>query len=252
MPDDWVVHEHSGYAWALDNHSWIGPSNVVNVDELDWQVERFADRVDLLDITTSLIRLHLLRHCTQRGLVVFDRNMAFFPDGLLPNNRLTFESYSGRRTWIQVVGERNFRRGENREPTRYHITAVVRPALRKYSRPVIQIDVRLHLTDKKGVPIPSKKAFKRSRQIRRNWWNHELLSRLLAIVSWLADGRDEIVFDFGLGSQLVIAARPARLNSPVGYDDSILDGVSEEEDETIEVEVEEEDVADEEEYDGSL
>jgi hypothetical protein len=250
LPDDWVVHEHGGYAWAFDNHPWVGPSTVVNVDELDWQGERFAARVDLIDIATSLIRLHLLRHCARRGLVVFDRNMAFFPDGLLPNNRLTFESYSGRRTWIQVVGERNFRRGENHEPTRYHIATVLRPSLRKYGLPVIQVDVRLHLTDQKGVPTPSKKAFRRSRQIRRNWWNLEWLSRLLAIIGWLADGRDEIVFDFGFGNQLVIAARPARLKSPIGYDDSILDRASEEEDETIEVE--DEDVADEEEDDEGL
>jgi hypothetical protein len=66
------------------------------------------------------------------------------------------------------------------------------------------------------------KALNRRKKICRDWYNHQWLSRLLGVVSWLADGKDTFNVARTTGCQIVISGVPTRLRSTVGIDEAAL------------------------------
>jgi len=127
------------------------------------------------------------------GLIVWqgtqgyiDGGLCYFPEGLLPSNRLTFLSYDNETTWVRTVGVRNFKTVMGKEPCRYHLAPYVRIWLDHEFGSLLQVRVRLFLTTLEGVPIEKKAALRRRKRICRAWWNYEWLSRTLAILHFLA------------------------------------------------------------------
>lgn len=171
-----------------------------------------------------LLRRHLRRLCLEKGLAESpDRRYLYFPPELIPMNRLTFTNYDGRRTWVQVAGERSVRAGAaERERYHYHLAPTFSPALRRYGRPLIEVRPRLYLTDDAGNALSGRTLVSRRKSIGRSWWNYEWLARLLAITSWLADGADVISLSRPGSRPMVLGARPLSLSAPVGIDESTL------------------------------
>src|SRR5690606_11140755 len=61
------------------------------------------------------------------------------------------------------------------------------------------------------VPIDDRKVLKSL-----NWWNKEWRQKLLAMLSWLSDGKPEIVIATGY-QQIVLAAEPGTLAARVSF-----------------------------------
>ena len=118
-------------------------------------------------------------HALRKGLATTsDGKHLYFPPGLVTGDRLRYVTYDGRQTFVNAVGERTFRvgpLGKNREKTRYHLSPTFRPSLWKYQQPVVQVQMRLYLTDVNGSPLDSRKANRRRKAIGKNWWNAEWL-----------------------------------------------------------------------------
>jgi len=136
---------------------------------------------------------------------------------------LTFTGYQGKKTWVLAVGERTFRvSATDREKTRYHLSPTFRPTLWKYDQPVLQIQMRVYLTDLTGTPLDARKAARRRKKICKTWWNDEWLARLLGVVNWMAGGGDCINLALTPACRIVLAATPIRLTAPVGIDEGSL------------------------------
>jgi hypothetical protein len=88
-----------------------------------------------------------------------DRSTCYFPDGLVPNNRLTFEGYDRKQTWVRCVGVRNFRTLTGRESCRYHLAPRMRVWLGHEIGNIIQIRLHLHLTNLDGQPLEAKPRY---------------------------------------------------------------------------------------------
>jgi hypothetical protein len=106
--------------------------------------------------------------------------------------------------------------------------------LGKYQQPVVQVQMRLHLTDLDGRPLESRKASRRRKAIGKNWWNPDWLARLLAVAGWLGDGQDQANLATAPGVKLLLATRPISIRSPVGIDESELKAKGED-DERVEL-----------------
>jgi hypothetical protein len=155
-------------------------------------------------IVSNLIKRSLYAHCRERGLIVADDGTAYFPDGLLPKDKVSFPSYTGKRTSISVVGERKFGKGR----MRYNLGTAFYIRLDLLTNPTVQFKTRLHITDPATRHLTGKAINARRKAIAKSWWNHEWLSRQLALVDYLSRGSDSISVGVRPGRQLVIAATP--------------------------------------------
>lgn len=161
-----------------------------------WRELAKIDGTASTNLIRSLIRKCLMVRCISRGLQLSsDERYAYFPNELLENERLTFRSYTGRQTWVAVAGERKFGSGRFRYQlglsfwVRYDVVSesIVPDHL------VVETKIVLHISDP-GLPALEGKALNaRRKKIAKSWWNHEWLSRQIAVIQYLAEGGSDIV-----------------------------------------------------------
>ncbi len=219
-------------AWAFEYPPDTSSLSQVGVEEIEWERQDRHLGVGLIGVVTYLVKQHLISHCRQKGMAISDeKHDLYFPPSLISGDRLSFTGYDGRGTWVQVVGERTFRLGDGlREKTIYHLSPIFRPMLRAFGRPVVQIQLRVHLTDTRGVPLETPKAVRRRKSICKHWWNHQWLSRLIGICAWLGDGNESFALAENTSGRLLLSGIPIRLSSPVGINEEALGPVSFDED----------------------
>ncbi|MCM5557061.1 toll/interleukin-1 receptor domain-containing protein [Pleomorphomonas sp. JP5] len=166
-------------------------------------------RADASNIATALLRQHIERHLAQRGLKVLQQrgaNAFYFPDGLVPNNKVPYMAASGRRTNKNVVGR------SRRNKVYWHlamkVSVVLGPPAFVRFKPYVAFsdDGQTAITDpKRTSPI--------RRRFCKNWWNQHWRQLQEAFAVWLAEGQTEhnIVLD---GSQrLVLSGRLLQLTA---------------------------------------
>lgn len=174
------------------------------------------------NIISSLIDKSIKSKCHQKGLrQTPDYKRHYFPSGLLPGNRMTFQSYRGKSAWVLTVGQRSYRKAGVTQKYNHHLA--VRFRVRKDIRDTfyIQIAPTVYFTDLAGNALPDRTAASKRKQIARAWQNHEWYMRLQALTSFLSDGSNEIAVG-ELEDSVRIAAQPVVLLSPTSIDESAL------------------------------
>jgi hypothetical protein len=76
------------------------------------------------------------------------------------------------------------------------------------------------LTTSDGNPLEPAKTISRRKKLCKNWWNHQWLSRLFAISSWLSDGKSEIELCTTENGSLSIAAISTCVTVDYGINES--------------------------------
>ncbi|MBI4539883.1 MAG: toll/interleukin-1 receptor domain-containing protein [Gemmatimonadetes bacterium] len=169
-------------------------------------------------IVKPLLRKTLHVGCLRRGLLLSDQpSYLFFPNGLLNDDKIWFRSYTGRKTYTQVTGLRRFR---GRDQFRYHLGFTFDILRLPGAQLVAKVRVRLRITDDKGNLLPAVSALARRKAITRTWFNHELLTRQLAVLSFLGDG--DQVATFGTVAPVKLATTPITLTTQVGINEGAL------------------------------
>lgn len=231
-PEGWpVVVRGESVFWAFELPESVArqePSEheLIRWDEPYWRNGEYPSR-----IATQLVRKHLELKAEALGLKrTPDGRRLYFPEGELAGDRLSFESYNGRRSWVQAVGTRSFRLGSGREQTRYHLSPSFKPILNRFGQPTVLVRMGLYFTDMYGRPLEDRKALRRRKAIAKHWWNHEWLTRMFAVSEWLAEGRSSADISQTPGTKIMLAGRPLRLRAPIGFDETIADVVQQNED----------------------
>lgn len=166
-------------------------------------------RADASNITTALLRQHLERHLTQRGLKTLPQRGSsafYFPDGLVPNNKVPYTAASGRRTNKNVVGR------SERNKVYWHLAMKVSvvlgpPAFVRFKPYVVfSIDGQTAIADpKRTSPI--------RRRFCKNWWNQHWRQLQEAFAVWFADGLPEHAITLDGSQRLVLAGRLLQLTA---------------------------------------
>jgi hypothetical protein len=172
----------------------------------------------------------------------------YFPFGLLEKNKIHFQTYTGRNTTVQVAGTRKWSKfGQESELYRYHLS----PRFLVRHDPdygyLAILNIGLYLSDTNGTPLKKRTATARGRRIRKSWWNHEWFSRYLATISFISEGKDSIIIGDDIGQRIVANSCIIKGKTPISViDEEPIDetvGIS------IENEIEEDIVIEEEDYD---
>lgn len=220
----WPHYNHGELAWAFE-----APPPELCIQhgkptEVHWPSFPKYQGMKVQDVIFHLVRRSLITHCVRRGAQPHPAHatQVYFPQGLLPGDRVQYLGYTGRRTYVKVTGERRFASAGQSIRNRYHLAVGFTPALERYGEPVVQLAVHLYLTEVDGRDLSPAAAFRRQRRIRKYWYNHQWLSRLLAVSSWLADGEDSVNVLHGGNERLIVGRLPLRVSVSQGIDEDAL------------------------------
>lgn len=170
-------------------------------------------------VVKPLLRRTLLHHLQKRGLrpTPYDPHIFYVPSGLLRNGLLRFRRLDGRMVHRRVVGERAWRRGQR---FAYHQAVTFDICTDLPGHYAARFRIRLHITDCDGNPLPKAAASARRKRLTRDWYNEEWLARHLAVLTFVADGRD--VIDLSGDGSLVLSSSLIRLGAPFGIDEAAI------------------------------
>ena len=182
-----------------------------------WEDVSEIDFVPSLNVVSSLLKKSVIVKCLQKGLQRDQKStVIYFPDGLIDRNRLKYVGYKGRLTRIDVVGERKALKARSHLGMTFVIRQDVAIGF------CVLVKIVLYLVDENNQPFEFKVALRKRKRITKSWWNHQWLSRHMAIRSFLADGTDEITIGDSADSQLRLSARPITGTLRVAIDEPYL------------------------------
>ena len=219
-PCFWLVN--SPTVWAFSPPQEDMNAQVSDVATVPWQRVAEFDGLRMENIALAILRKAITIKCLKKGMRATNRGAAYFPEGLLPGNHLKFTGYSGKKTYVGVVGERTFRSGEQRERIRYHLAPDFRLSSAGLDQWGVKVSVHLHLTDAAGNPLEGAKVVARRKRIAKSWWNHEWLSRIMATVEWLSDSQPECEILHTKNGSFRFSSQPIILSAEQGIDESAL------------------------------
>jgi hypothetical protein len=171
----------------------------------------YAEKPLASNDVVNLLRQHFNVLAEGRGLLPVDFASGergwFFPDDLLPGNKVVVEPAQGRRIRRAMSGK--FKK------LRWHVCVVAKP--RVWPQLVYRIHINVVLSVDGKTPLPGDKTHIRRRRLTRSWWNNVWRDRLLAAMHHLANGAPAIVMRAG-DEAFEIALHPLLAEVPVSYD----------------------------------
>ncbi|HXE65356.1 MAG TPA: toll/interleukin-1 receptor domain-containing protein [Bryobacteraceae bacterium] len=191
---------------------------VCELTEVNWRETDGVFGILPRNIVSNLLRQTLELQWRRRGLVADpESRMNYFPIGLTPNDKIRYTTSSGRAVPVNSVGVRRFRN----EQYRYHLAPAFRVRQDMGGDFVAQLRLRLHLTDLNGKRLDPTTALSRRKALTSNWFNHQWLSRYLAVAEFFADSQS--VLQFGSTSGLEMEASAIVGEVPFAINDAMLE-----------------------------
>jgi hypothetical protein len=238
-PDDFKVTDPGWIFHAQAEHilwSFEVPDPKLEHIAVEWNDSRqLPYGVPPIDIATILIKEHIRRLCSHRRAQETLDGTIYLSNLAAPDGWLRFTDYEGKQSRVLATSQRTVRqRGGTRNPYRYHLAPAFRPVLRKYGVQVLELQVRLYLTDMQGNALPSWITNRRRKRIARSWWNYQWISRVFAIAQWAFDRQSTFNLAAGRGYEINIAGSPLSVMAPMGIDEKSL-GLPEAGEEALEV-----------------
>lgn len=225
---DWPVYwESATSVWAFGPPGTTHSDWLNEVSQFDFRVKGASAYLPMKNILSALLRRRLEQFAISKGLSIHEeKDRLYFPSELLPNNRLQFIRFDGKKISLKAVGLRNFRttsQGVARvEASRYHLAPDFRFFYDLLGNPAFRLRIGVHWTDTDGHPLEDKKAFRRRKMLCKTWWNYEWLSRTMAILQWLGDGHDEMTLLKMDSGSFRLSLKPLTFSSDFGIDEKEL------------------------------
>jgi len=249
MKLEWAFREASERLLLSFHHP---PQSLATAHELrlvgrgSWQGTEKVEGIVTRNLVSELIRKALIVKCLQNGLQHCQlTDLYYFPFGLVPGDKLRYRWPNGKTALINAVGERKYSRGGRDEHYRYYLSPNFYVSQSLLDGFAVLVRVRVRITDTQGIPLTPRKANSRRKDLCKDWWNGEWLSRMLATCQYLADN-EKIVMGEQQSEQIIVAAEPLNLVAPKGVDEAALEqGSYEREDILVPREDDEEDIEEE-------
>ena len=181
--------------------------------------------IDSKNLRMELIRKAIMTYCLAKGLKYCkDTRLLYFPVELLKNDKLFFfDPILKKETFVTTCGRRKYWKPSGEEYYKYFLAPSFNVTDAFTEKPVLQIRIRIRLTDDANKPLPRFKANSRRKHLCRDWWNHEWLKRVLAVSEFLFEGRDFLEIG-GKQNSIVIFSRPIAFISPISVNENSIMG----------------------------
>lgn len=189
-----------------------------------WDSYETYGGIKLTNLFKILCNVLLTRHCVRNGMQLFGKDL-FFPKGFFKDDKLKYVNNKNKQTYIKAVGERTFYSMGQKEINRYHLMPVLKFIPYLYGTAVIQLNIRLFITDLSENPIPPTKMNSRRKRLCKDWWNYKWFSRVYAVAWWVRNQDCKLSLlksengNFTLGDNLLALSSDFGINeklSPIG------------------------------------
>jgi hypothetical protein len=205
---------------------------IEKVNEITWANKSDIDGISVENIVKNLLLKSVYMICSSKGLLRNNSNF-YFPDGLLEKNKIFFIGYKQNKTRVTVTSIRKKSGGSD---FAYYLSPVFNVRKDDFGRFVLYINVFLHITDRNGEYLSKRTANSCRKLVRKNWWNDDLINRVLAITSFLSDGEEKVVIGNSEDEQIILPSRPNELKSPISINEEILNKESYKKEDIVEFE----------------
>ena len=177
-------------------------------------------------LVSPIIRQLVLQRARDLGLLRWDERRAVrFPSGLLPKDAIIYPT--GAKKWGHPCVVRD--RGKGPRAFRHHLAFAPFVRCTYDDQFVVELKIRLWITDLLGAPIEGTRGNKKRRSIGKRWYNSHWRTRILAIGAFLAGGGKRGVrppssweCDVGGGNAVRIATRPIGVMVSPSIDEAAL------------------------------
>lgn len=181
------------------------------------------DGVNVPDLVKELLKKSIIAECRRRGLLFCsDREVIYFPAGLLKNEFLRFRDVNGKSKSFTVTGERQHGRGERASKFLYQTVPVFVPIYSPTEGYEMLLRIRVRLTNSKGELFPGNTGNARRKKLCKSWWNADWSNRIMGVMQYLSDGSEVISIGDSPSESIIIEARPQSWISPVRLNDAAI------------------------------
>ncbi len=190
----------------------------------EWRKVATVEGIVAPHLMTELVRKALVVKCQEKKLAYCpDTKLWYFPMNLIEHDRLFYTRPDGTRSFVQAAGQRKYWRPTGSQYYRYHLAPTFN-VLRDVTGGVVALlQVRIRFSAPTGELLPKTMAQSRRKHLCKDWWNREWLARTLALSQYLAT-ENKIAIGDTEAEQIVFAAAPVTLTSPVSIDEGRLGG----------------------------
>jgi hypothetical protein len=222
LRDRWpcrLLSSRSALGFGLPSAGLLADVQVAESARYEWKDREAVEGISSEHLITELLgkwielqarRLGLRPEPTGRGV--------YFPFGLVPKNTLQFTGFTGRHTRVFACGFRKFGTGR----FRYHLAPCFQVRKNSDGTFAAHLKVRIYITDEGGSPLEARSALVRRKKLCASWWNPQWLKRQTAIMTFLAQGKNEITGQSAL-EEPSLSALPITGTVNVGIDERLLE-----------------------------
>lgn len=162
----------------------------------------------------NLVQKTINASLQRRGLIpTVDKRYLGFP--VIGENKIKYTSLSGRKTYIKTKGRA--------KTATYFTTASYTFELEKYGTPKVVVSFKFNFVNERGQSYAPKLAFKKQMNLRKNLWNEGWLKKILALTSFLADGKELAHILQSPCGNITVRGFPDKLNCYQGIPEQPLD-----------------------------
>ncbi len=216
----WVYHKQSdGIFWSFEL-----PWSNADYENVGWNDSRRDQGGAVpMEVAADLVEQHVSMACRQKGAWETPERELYLSSQAAPNGWLRFVDHKGRQSRVLAHGERTARSANGvRTRYRYYLVPRFRPVLKKYGTPVLELQIRLYFTDLQGNSLEPIVRNRRRKRITNNWWNHQWMSRVLAVGQWAFEGQLAYNLAEGRSYEITVAGMPMTVSAPLGIDEKSL------------------------------
>jgi hypothetical protein len=199
---------------------------VERTPEFAWADKTEKDGKKPVDLAKELAWRSLEVACAQKGLrYCGDRKVFYFPERVAGAWNQTYDHVDGRRTTVQLTGERTKGWGDRASLFRYQLAPKFRPQQDYDGSWNVALNLYVRVADLDGKVFEGKEIARRRKVVTRSWWNQQWLARLLGVVQALETAPGQLKIGEGARS-VVMKSKPLGWQCPVALDVLALSGMS--------------------------
>jgi hypothetical protein len=211
-----------------DNQQLFGDTHYFYIDDLlDDKHNSFISEQDARNKISDLLRQAWEKLLVSRGLKLYElasgSQCGYFVKDQVAGDRLYYDEIDktekGKKPYRGIIGFKTINKATGKK--RYwHFGISAIPLMRASKYFAVSPHV-IFSDDGQEIWLDKDKMHKAKMRQTSNWWNAEWRDRILAVMHYLANEKNEIELIFGSDSIVIVEKTPLRFNSPISFADPV-------------------------------